>query len=98
MTCHRAEKQSSPELAKVREAALGKKEIPWVRVYRNPDFVFFSHERHARARVECAECHGPVEKRDVLMKEVSTSMTACMSCHAARGARNDCSACHELGQ
>jgi quinoprotein glucose dehydrogenase len=98
MTCHRAVKQSSPELAKVREAALGKKEIPWVRVYRNPDFVFFSHERHARARVECAECHGPVEKRDVLMKEVSTSMTACMSCHAARGARNDCSACHELGQ
>jgi hypothetical protein len=69
---------------------------PWVRIYELPGFVFFSHERHAKSA--CAECHGPVAQRDVLAKEVSTSMAACMSCHVQRKASTDCSVCHELGQ
>ena len=40
------------------------------------------------------ECLG----RDVLAKEVSTSMTACISCHRQKNARVDCTACHLLGQ
>lgn len=72
--------------------------LDWVRVYKLPDFVFFSHQRHARAAAECGACHGPVASRDVLMKEVSTSMDACMDCHRQRNASLACNVCHDLGQ
>jgi hypothetical protein len=72
--------------------------LSWARVYQVPDFVFFSHAKHVNAAVACAECHGAVERRDVMAKEVSTSMTACMSCHVARKASTTCDACHQLGQ
>lgn len=68
----------------------------WVRVYKVPDFVYFSHQRHAK--VGCAECHGPVATRDVLAKEVSTGMANCLACHRARGASTSCNTCHDLGQ
>jgi glucose dehydrogenase len=70
--------------------------IEWVRVYRVPDFVSFSHQKHAGAH--CSTCHGPVESRDVLMKEVSTGMVACMDCHRQKKASVACNVCHELGQ
>ena len=72
--------------------------IPWVRVYRVPGFVFFSHAEHAAAGVDCQTCHGPVASRTVLSQEVSTKMVACMNCHAARQASNECYLCHDLGQ
>jgi hypothetical protein len=73
--------------------------IPWVRVYKLPDFVFFSHAAHAGAAgIGCETCHGPVASRDVLQKEVSTSMRNCVECHRARQVSIDCSRCHELGQ
>ena len=50
------------------------------------------------AAIECATCHGPVATRDVLQKEVSTSMRTCVECHRGRKASTDCSRCHELGQ
>ncbi len=72
--------------------------IDWVRVYQVPGFVFFNHATHAKAQIDCAKCHGPVAQRDVLAKEVSTSMSACIDCHRTRNARTDCAACHHLGQ
>lgn len=70
--------------------------VDWTRVYQLPGFVFFSHARHAK--VDCASCHGPVQTRDILMKEVSTSMNACMDCHVKQKASTACHVCHELGQ
>jgi hypothetical protein len=69
-----------------------------VRVYQTPDFVFFSHKNHLKAGETCETCHGPVATREVLAKEVSTNMTACMNCHVQRGATTECFFCHELGQ
>ena len=46
--------------------------------------------------LHCAECHGPVETRDVLEKEVST-MNSGRGCHEGRGARADCATCNQLG-
>jgi hypothetical protein len=97
LTCHRAIKADSPEVAKIKAAAEKGERIAWVPVYRVPDFVFFGHAPHVKAGLLCAECHGPVATRDVLQKEVSTSMTACVDCHKARGARQDCAVCHTLG-
>jgi hypothetical protein len=72
-------------------------EPKWVRVYRVPDFVFFSHKEHAKPGIGCESCHGPVGTRDVLMKEVSTNMNSCMSCHRERKAPAGCALCHQLG-
>ena len=97
LTCHRAIKTESPEVAKIRGAAEKGERVAWVPVYRVPDFVFFGHASHVKAGLACAECHGPVATRDVLQKEVSTSMAACVDCHKRLGARQDCAVCHTLG-
>ncbi|HYO83456.1 MAG TPA: PQQ-binding-like beta-propeller repeat protein [Bryobacteraceae bacterium] len=98
MACHRAVKPDSALVAQVNRFAQKALPVPWVRVYDLPGFVFFSHQKHAKAKVDCAACHGPVATRDVLLKEVSTSMNACMDCHHQRKAPTSCSVCHELGQ
>jgi predicted CXXCH cytochrome family protein len=98
MACHETIKTRSREIKKLAAARQRGERLNWVRVYRLPDFVFFSHANHTKAGLKCQECHGPVEKRDVLAKEVSTSMVACMNCHAVKKAPMGCSACHQLGQ
>ena len=98
MLCHENVKRESPHIQKLAQYQKNNKPVPWVRVYRIPDFVFFSHAKHTAAKVECAACHGPVEQRDVLAKEVATDMKTCMDCHKSRGASLVCNLCHELGQ
>lgn len=89
-----------PPAAKCRgcHESMTRAEPRWVRVYELPGFVFFSHARHVKAGTACSACHGPVEQRNVLAKEVSTSMTSCIACHREKRARTDCTACHLLGQ
>ena len=98
MLCHMAIKTDSPAVQELARIHQDGKRLDWVRVYRVPDFVFFSHANHVNAHVECVSCHGPVEERDVLAKEVSTSMITCMNCHVAKKASISCYLCHELGQ
>lgn len=98
MLCHEAIKADSPPIVKLKAIQEAGATIPWVRVYNVPDFVFFSHANHVKGGVECATCHGPVGQREVLSKEVSTSMISCMNCHAVREVDNHCHFCHSLGQ
>jgi hypothetical protein len=98
MVCHAGIKKDSPSIRDLAAFHKQGKPIPWVRVYRLSDFVFFSHSTHIKGKVQCAECHGPVEQRDVLTAEIKHNMKTCMACHSARGASNKCHVCHELGQ
>lgn len=68
--------------------------IPWVRVYYNPDHVYFPHFRHINKGVECQECHGQVEKVDRL-HQVTFYMGFCLECHDRKQASRDCAACHQ---
>ena len=95
LLCHAAILPDHPEVAKLRAAPDGR--IAWARVYALPHYVFFSHLEHVTKGVACAECHGPVAVRDVLRKEVSTGMNACLDCHRRRQAPVHCAACHTLG-
>lgn len=97
MACHIAIKRDSPYVKTLAAAHASKEKIRWVRVYKLPDFVFFSHSSHAKASVSCDACHGPVEKRDVLVQEKPIDMDACIKCHSATGASKDCALCHQLG-
>jgi hypothetical protein len=98
MTCHRAMKKDSREIQRL--AALGNEATPFPsrQVYTVADFVFFSHARHRKAGIDCAHCHGAVGEREVITKEVPTTMKYCVDCHKARRASQDCNTCHELGQ
>jgi hypothetical protein len=96
MGCHDTIKKDSPAIQTLKSFATDKKAIPWVRIYKLPGFVYFSHQvHHKQAQVECAACHGPVEDRNVIVLEKSTAMAECMKCHDQRKAPNGCDVCHD---
>jgi hypothetical protein len=96
MGCHASIKKESPAIQTLANFALQKKPVPWVRVYRLPKTVYFSHEVHYKsAKVECAVCHGPVADRDAIGQEKSVAMADCMACHDRYKASNDCNLCHD---
>jgi len=96
MACHSTVKTDSPAVQKLADYFKAKNPVPWVRVYRVPDYVWFSHESHHNtAKIGCETCHGPVAERDVLAKEKPTSMASCMECHTTRKAPHECNFCHE---
>jgi c(7)-type cytochrome triheme protein len=95
MGCHQTVKAASPHIQKLAAAAKEKKPIPWARVYRIPSWVYFSHRVHTQSGATCETCHGPVQERDVITKEVVHTMRSCMACHAAKKAPNECTTCHE---
>lgn len=98
MVCHVAVKRESPDVRRLATLPRDARPFPSSRVWRIPDFVFFSHARHAAAKVECASCHGPVAERDEVQADPAPSMKFCVDCHKARQATITCTACHELSQ
>jgi hypothetical protein len=96
MNCHRAIKKDSPAIQKLAALHEQGKPVEWRRVYRLPDYVFFSHKEHlTKAEATCETCHGPVKERDVMRKEKEISMAACMDCHRAKQASVACNFCHD---
>ena len=96
MNCHRTVKKESAAIQRLTELHEQNKPVEWRRVYRLPDYVFFSHKEHlAKAEVTCETCHGPVRERDALRKEKDINMAACMDCHRARQASLACNFCHD---
>ena len=96
MTCHQTVAAGSPAIRKIATYAKQHKPIVWVRVYKIQDFVFFSHRRHADAKVACSACHGKVCESNVLKQEVKFPMVFCVNCHKEKSATVKCNACHTL--
>jgi hypothetical protein len=61
MGCHKITARESPEIQKLMEYAELREPIPWVRVFKLPEFTYFPHRAHVGAGVECQTCHGPIE-------------------------------------
>lgn len=96
MTCHATIAVDNSEVKKLAEYAAKKKPVPWVHIYSVPDYVYFSHRTHVRkANLDCANCHGQVRERDVLIKEKSLTMPVCIQCHKEKGAATGCRTCHD---
>ncbi|HXG17065.1 MAG TPA: c-type cytochrome [Calidithermus sp.] len=67
MGCHKViGAQDNPEIKKIHEYWNRQQPIPWVRVFKVPEFTFFPHKPHVRAGVQCQTCHGPVERMRVV--------------------------------
>ena len=81
MNCHTKIRVSSPKLQQVRESYATGLPIPWVRVHDLPDYVYFNHSAHVRRGVGCVECHGRVDKMEVVYQAKPLSMGWCLGCH-----------------
>ncbi len=95
MGCHKFVDRQKPAIQALASAAAAGKALQFPRMFREPDHVYFSHERHLARGLQCAECHGDVAhmKQDVPVKDMH--MGFCMECHRARQASIDCLTCHK---
>jgi mono/diheme cytochrome c family protein len=66
--------QDNPEIAKIRAYAERGEPIPWVRVFKVPEFTYFPHKAHVRSGVACQTCHGPVERMRVVGAETGPNL------------------------
>lgn len=95
MACHILIAKDKPAIRKLAQFAAAKQTIPWVRVYRLADFVFFDHRFHLMNDVKCEDCHGDVASQDAIADHLgATKMVFCQSCHVKMQANTGCTACH----
>lgn len=70
MGCHKIiGAQDNPEIQKIHGYAQRGEAIPWVRVFKVPEFTYFPHKPHVGAGVACQSCHGPIERMPVVGAE-----------------------------
>jgi mono/diheme cytochrome c family protein len=63
MGCHKIiGAQDNPEIGKIHDYWRRRQPIPWVRIFKLPEFTYFPHKAHVRAGLECGTCHGPIER------------------------------------
>jgi mono/diheme cytochrome c family protein len=64
----------NPEIAKIHDYARRGMPIPWVRVFKVPEFTYFPHKAHVGADVACQTCHGPIERMPVVGGDTGPSL------------------------
>lgn len=89
MNCHlmvrTGTRSGVTEINKVISSYDNRKAVKWIRIYKLPDFVFFSHAQHVSAgRINCETCHGNVKEMDRLTQVPNLSMGWCIHCHDTR--------------
>jgi len=81
MACHSMVQTQSPALEPVRDSWASGEPIPWVRIHKTPDYVYFNHAVHVNRGISCVECHGQVNEMEVVYHAKSLSMAFCLECH-----------------
>jgi len=66
--------QDNREIGKIQEYGRRGQPIPWVRVFKLPEFAYFTHKAHVRFGLACQTCHGPVERMRVIGAETGPSL------------------------
>ncbi len=97
MGCHQTIATDKPEIQKIAVYWNQQQPIPWTRVNQLPRFVFFSHQVHVHAGVNCERCHGNVGQMTVAQQVVTMDMGWCLSCHEQQPNAQqlkDCVVCH----
>ncbi len=83
MTCHSQVQAQNPVLQPVRDSWESGEPIPWIKIHKAPDYVYFNHAVHVNRGVSCASCHGPVNRMEVVWHDQPHSMGWCLDCHRA---------------
>jgi hypothetical protein len=100
MGCHKIAVTDRPEIQKLTGYFERGEQVPWVEVYRLPDYVKFNHKRHVKAGLACQQCHGPVQEMPVVYQYPPLKMGWCVTCHRQNidhpdhPAPMDCLVCH----
>ncbi len=89
MNCHNVVKKGTitgtKEIEKIYEAYNKGKAIEWIKVHNVPDHVYFNHAQHVNVgKLDCNECHGPVETMDRIVQVEDLSMGWCIECHRTK--------------
>lgn len=95
MGCHKFVASDKPAIQKLRERVAAGQPLAWLRVFAVPDFIYFSHRMHVRAKVACAECHGDMAAQKTITQDRPFTMGRCLACHEDRHATRDCLSCHK---
>jgi hypothetical protein len=96
--CHGNLPTNNPGRQAVWDYIQNNPEFTWTPVALLPDFVYFTHEPHIAAGVNCENCHGDVGR--MMSAEPQTmNMGWCLDCHQRRAPENftklsDCATCH----
>lgn len=81
MGCHKTVATDRPHIKKMHELNEKGESFEWVKIHHLPEHVFFPHQRHVAAGVECQTCHGPIETMDVVKQSKEFTMGFCLDCH-----------------
>lgn len=96
--CHSDEPMTdSEEEQKVIDYIERGERIPWVKIYRVPTHVYFSHRRHTTlGQIDCVTCHGNVAEMTTPpdRPQLPTDMDTCIECHEQNQIGVDCTRCH----
>src|SRR5438094_421151 len=95
MSCHRSLTTKTPKMEALLTYWRDQKPIPWVRLQRIPDFVYFTHEMHLKGGLTCVDCHGHVERVRHTPRAATYQMGWCLTCHREPAASADCWTCHK---
>lgn len=76
-----------------------RKNVAWLRVHNNPDFVYFNHQAHVRIAthidddgnihegIDCTVCHGEMRHNGVAKQQEQLAMGWCINCHREQNDR-----------
>jgi hypothetical protein len=95
--CHEEAQGESEHEARLVEYIQSEELVPWRKIYRVPDHVYFSHRRHTTlGNLACETCHGRVEILETPLSrpDIDLGMDFCMDCHYQSNVSNDCLLCH----
>ena len=81
MNCHHRVKDKSPKLQMIRDSYATGQPVPWVKVHRLPDYVYFNHQAHVTAGVSCVSCHGRIDQMPEVRQVNTLNMAWCLDCH-----------------
>lgn len=86
LNCHssitKGTNTGTTEIDKIFSAVENNEPIEWVRVHNLPDLAYFNHSQHvAVGKLECQECHGPIEEMEVVRQYANLTMGWCINCH-----------------
>ena len=71
----------SVRLAPIQESLETGKPVEWKRVHDLPDYAYFNHSAHVNRGVSCVECHGRIDKMEVVERHSPLNMGWCLDCH-----------------
>lgn len=98
--CHANMNASTPGLKAVADYLNKNPKIQWVPVAIMPDFVYFSHQPHIAAGLNCEACHGDVGSMQTAQPRSDQNMGWCLTCHKNLAPDHfvklsDCATCHK---